>query len=184
MLLNEIRQPLNEGIASKFIELTKKVKSTISTLSKYKYKEYVALNKNKINEISKEILDQLVSGKKMTSDQLIATLTKAVKGDKKLQTISESLEHSDELLTEDFQGFIARVLTDLAAIFMAFMAILQGNGVRAAMQKAAESPSVANDIMVKGVTGCLVIIVTGLLAAIALRLVFGMKEKERKKNSY
>lgn len=167
---------LNEGVISKINDFRNKVKAITNTLAKYKYREYLSKNKKALDEITQSLFKEIVAGKKLSQEDFQARLSKAIKGDQQLNavSISESIQ-----LKEDLGDFIGKTLATLGALFTGFLSVLQGHGVLALIQKAAENPSTTNKLMVDGCTACLLVMVTTCIMCLVLRSHIGSNQKRR-----
>lgn len=178
MRYSEITQPLNEGaikdVLVKIKNILSKTKSVIAPLAKYNFNKFVSNNKPTVQEVSDRLLKQILAGQQLTVDDVKAALKPIAMNAAATQKLGESVE-----LTEDIASIAGKMFSQLGGIFLSFMAILQSDFVIQNYKNMKTSPSMANDLMMKGSSLCLFYILIGITMTIALSVYYHQRGKER-----
>ena len=178
MRYSEIAQPLNEGaikdILVKIKNLLSKVKSVIAPLAKYNFKKFCSANRPTIQEVSDRLMKQILAGNQITIDDVQAAVQPIAANAAATQKLGESIE-----LTEDEASIVGKMFSQLAGVFLSFIAILQSDFVIQNYKNMQSSPSAANDLMMKCSSYCLCYILIGITMTIALSIYYHQRGKER-----
>lgn len=169
---------LNEGfiqnVLGKIKSMYTKVKSIVSQLSKFNFKKFAADNKAAIKPIADQMLKAILSGEKVDMAMVESKLQPIASSSSALQ-----MPTNEAVLNEDVRGAVEKMFAELAAVFIGFVSILQADDVITKFQAYQADPSAMNNYLLHGTSACMLYLLTGLAACLALRWQFKNAEKQR-----
>lgn len=172
---------LNEGIVQNVIMKVKgfygKVKSIVSGLNKFNFKQFSAENKAAIKPIADKVLKAILAGEKVDVEFVSNDLRPIIYTPKVQDTIKTPT--NEAMLNEDVRGAVEKMFAELAATFMGFVSILQADEVINRFRAFEADPSAMHNYMLQGTSACLLFLLTGLAMCFALRYHFKTAEKSR-----